>query len=101
MTATLYDSVANVAKSVYPIFPIALSLRHPFDSLSLAKKLGPPALFLVAESGKMTPRKHSKNLFDHWHGGKDWVVIPGADHGDISNSDAYWEATRRFIGPPA
>ncbi len=99
--ATPYDSVTNVAKSAYPIFPIALLLRHPFDSLSLAKKLGTPALFLVAESDNVIPRKHSKNLFDHWLGEKEWVVIPGAGHNDISNSDAYWEAIRRFVRPPA
>ncbi len=99
--ATPYDSVAKVAKSVYPIFPIALLLRHPFDSLSLARQLETPALFLVAGSDNVIPRKHSRNLFDHWRGEKEWVVIPASDHNDISNSDTYWEAVRRFVGPPA
>jgi uncharacterized protein len=73
---TPYDSIAEVAKGIYPWAPIALLIKDPFDSIRAAKNVAKPALFLIAERDEVIPKHHSQHLADQWQGPLDWVVIP-------------------------
>jgi pimeloyl-ACP methyl ester carboxylesterase len=59
---TPFDSLTNMAKSMYPIFPIDWMLKEKFDSLSRADKINVPTLVFISEVDEVVPHKHTENL---------------------------------------
>lgn len=94
---TPFDSLVNVAKKHYPVFPVSLLMRHRFDSISLAPSLRMPMLALVAGEDEIIPESCSMNLASAWEGPGETVVIKGAGHNDISMHREYWEAINGFL----
>ena len=94
---TPFDSLEAVAKNAYPFMPIPLLLRHRFNSLERAAAITRPALFLVAENDRLIPPAHAKALFDSWRGPKQWHLIAGRGHNDISDSREYWDSIALFL----
>lgn len=94
---TPFDSLVNVAKKHYPVFPVALLLRHRFDSLSLAPSITAPMLALVASRDEIIPERCSMNLVNAWGGSSRARVMNGAGHNDISMASAYWQAINSFL----
>jgi hypothetical protein len=59
---TPFDSLLNVARAHYPIFPVGLLLKHRFDSAALAPGISTPALFLTASHDQVVPVRFANNL---------------------------------------
>ena len=97
---TPFDSLVNVARHHYPIFPVRLLLKHPFDSRTLAPEIRTPALMLIAANDEIIPRKYSLNLARSWGGPMQTVVIEGAGHNDIQLDPIYWQALNTFLNNP-
>jgi len=95
--ATPFDSLESVAKRHYPFAPVSLMLRHRFDSLALAPRVGIPMLCIVAERDSIVPAEHARRLFAAWQGDKRLVSIANADHNDVSESAAFWRETGNFL----
>ena len=95
--ATPFDSLESVAKRHYPFAPVSLMLRHRFDSLALAPRIGVPMLCIVAERDSIVPAEHSRRLFAAWQGDKRLVSIANADHNDVSESAAFWREIGHFL----
>jgi len=95
--ATPFDSLESVAKRHYPLAPVSLMLRHRFDSLALAPRIGVPMLCIVAERDSIVPAEHARRLFAAWQGDKRLVSIANADHNDVSESAAFWRETGNFL----
>ncbi len=94
---TPWDSLGRVAQRHYPYLPISLLLKHPFDSLSLAKKLEVPLLGLVAAKDSIIPPSHARNFMNHYRGPKTTVVIEGAEHNDVQDFPEYWRSIHQFL----
>lgn len=77
---TPYDSISNTAQEKFPILPMRLLVRHPFDSVGRAGSIHTPAQFLIAERDRVISRERSKALFDAWAGEKTWVIKEGHGH---------------------
>lgn len=92
-----YDSIRSVAQSIYPYVPIALLLKHPFDSLSLAAKIQAPMLMLLAEQDTIIPQPHSKRLAAAWAGKYTEIEIAGEDHNSINNNQTYQTSIHHFL----
>lgn len=92
-----YDSIVEVAKRHYPLLPVALLLRHRFDSLSEAPAIDAPLLCLVASRDRVIPVAHSQVLFDTWRGVKTWREVPLADHDTIAGEPGYWRAIAEYL----
>lgn len=97
---TPFDSLTNVARHHYPIFPVRLLLKHPFNSLALAPAIPTPMLMLVAARDEVIPNKYSVNLAQAWGGPVRTVVIDGAGHNDIQLDQGYWQAVNAFLSNP-
>ena len=97
---TPFDSLVNVARAHYPIFPVGLLLKHRFDSAALAPKLRVPALLLVAADDRVVPPRFAAALERAWGGPVRSVIIPGADHNSIETSPEYWKAINAFLRSP-
>ena len=96
-----FDSLRSIAAKQYPIFPVSLLLKHPFDSLAHAADIGAPLLAMAGERDGLIPPEYSRRLHDAWAGPKQWVLVPDADHNDIHNRPEYWPAIREFLASVA
>ncbi|WP_394700109.1 alpha/beta hydrolase [uncultured Desulfosarcina sp.] len=94
---TPFDSLVNVARAHYPIFPVKWLLRHRFDSAALAPDIAAPALFLTASHDRIVPPSFADNLRRVWGGKTTAVRIEGTDHNTIETSPDYWEAVNAFL----
>ncbi|MEE4111792.1 MAG: alpha/beta fold hydrolase [Desulfobacteraceae bacterium] len=94
---TPFDSLVNVARSHYPIFPVGLMLKHRFDSASLAPGITTPALFLTAANDQVVPVRFAKQLASVWAGPITSVTVAGTDHNTIETSPVYWKAVNAYL----
>jgi len=95
--ATPFDNLESVAKRHYPFAPVSLLLRHRFDSLELAPRIGVPMLCIVAERDSIIPAEHARRLFAAWQGDKRLVSIANAGHNDVSASPVFWREIGYFL----
>jgi len=94
---TPFDSLVNVAKAHYPIFPVGWLLRHRFDSASMAPGIAVPALFLTASHDQIVPPRFAANLQQVWGGPVTAVRVDNTDHNTIETSPVYWKAIHAFL----
>lgn len=95
---TPFDSVLNIARGRYPIFPVRRMLRHPFDTLAEAPNVFAPTLFLLAERDFVVPPKRAENLIAQWRSPHTAIQIPGTTHNKM-DSPMYWRAIFDFLSP--
>lgn len=90
---TPYDSIANIAASVYPFFPVKALLLDKYESVLYAPKVTMPTTIVVAEGDEVIPRANSENLAKHFAPGVARMqIIAGAGHNTIQNSAEYLRA---------
>ena len=65
---TPFDSLLNVARHHYPVFPVKFLLKHPFDSAALAPQITTPALVIMGDQDNIIPNKFSSRLARLWGG---------------------------------
>lgn len=94
---TPFDSLVNVAKKHYPIFPVNYLLKHRFESMVLAPAIKRPMLAVIGTSDDIIPNKNSLNLVEQWAGPVTIVLIENASHNDISMYDRYWTSINDFL----
>ncbi len=84
-----YDSITNIAKQNYPVFPISLMIRHPFDSASIAPEITAPARIVAASRDRVIPPANSIKLASLWGGDKDILIVENYDHNSLINSPVF------------
>lgn len=95
---TPYDSIKNVAKSHYPIFPVSLVLKDHFDSVSRSGLLTQPILVLLADHDMTVFRKNSEALIAALKPEQvDTRIIEDSDHGSISSHAEYFSSLTQFL----
>jgi fermentation-respiration switch protein FrsA (DUF1100 family) len=78
MEAT-YNSVRAIAQAQYPLLPIRLLLRHPFDTLALAPTVTLPVLQVHSVDDELIPIANARALAQAWPDGT-WVEVSGLGH---------------------
>lgn len=92
---TPYDSILNVAKSNYFVFPVKFLLKDVYDSASRAKDIKSNVLVISAQNDQVIPRFHTQNLIDAFETDQVLLkVIENTGHNDISNNTEYYEVLR-------
>lgn len=95
---TPYDSIENVAKKSFPIFPISLLLTDKFNSVSRVQSITAKTLVIVAENDEVIPRANSDALIAQFP--SDQVItniIQRTNHNTIGLSPAYFELIGGFL----
>ena len=92
-----YASVLQIAREAYPWLPVALLLRHPFDSARRAGGAKAPALILIGEADDVIAPRHSRRLAASWGGPVEVASFPGFGHNDLSVNPRYDAAIRGFL----
>lgn len=98
--ATPYDSILNVARERYGLFPVSLLLRDRYESWRNAQRIAAPALVLLASDDLAIPRPRSDALIANLRGPKRVVVVPHSDHNNLSNGALYSASLREFFADP-
>jgi hypothetical protein len=62
--------------------PIALQIPKDLDSISNARAIHVPAIFLLAEKDEVVPRRYHQLVVDAYAGDKRVIAVPGAHHND-------------------
>ncbi|CAN7346069.1 alpha/beta hydrolase [Pseudoxanthomonas sp. LjRoot143] len=96
---TPFDSLAAVAQSHYPAFPVRLLLKDRYDSAARLPRYGGRLLVLRAGRDAVVPPPHTDRLLQAFKGRAQVVDFPTANHDDLSNDPAYWSAIRGFLAP--
>ena len=95
---TPYDSVMNVARDRFPIFPIALLLKDKFDSVAKVPQITAKTLIILAEHDQVIAAKYSQRLIAAFPEAQRTVhIIAGSGHNDLSNTAEYYALLRDFF----
>lgn len=95
---TPYDSIENVAKKHFPVFPISLLLKDKFDSASRVERVTAKTLILIAESDRTIPRENTDELVKRFP--SDQVVVKtlaGTTHDSITSGPEYLSIIGGFL----
>ncbi len=80
---TPWDTLAAVAKSLFPFLPVKLILTDKYDSIENLKSFKRNISVIGAERDEILPIKHAHNLYANLpEGRKKMWVIKGAGHND-------------------
>jgi len=88
---TPFDSIQNIVQDKIPIIPVAMILKHPFNSLSHAEEVRCPSLILIAKDDRVIKNSYSINLVKHMRGDCAYHIIENAGHNTIHTYPEYWE----------
>ena len=91
-----FDSVLNIARARYPVYPVGMMLRHSFNTEKYADQVRAPTLIILASSDWIVPRKRSDALIKQWQAPAKTVVIPNASHNHF-DSPEYRQAVSEFL----
>lgn len=80
---TPFDSITNVAKEIYPIFPIKMLLKYPLDLKETVKDIKIPVDILMVEGDKVISNKHTLNLKKNIENLKSFEVVNNSGHNKI------------------
>ena len=92
-----YTSLADVAASAFPIFPVRLAMKDPFHSDQRIALVKAPLLVMHGGRDATIPIAFGERLFVLAHEPKQFVRFPDGGHNDL---DAYGATAtaRKFIG---
>ncbi|HDQ03138.1 MAG TPA: alpha/beta hydrolase [Deltaproteobacteria bacterium] len=80
---TPWDSLASVAKSLFPFLPVKMVLTDKYDNIENLKNYPRKISVVAAERDEILPIKHAYNLYANLpEGRKKMWVIKGAGHND-------------------
>lgn len=92
-----FTSARDIARRMYPWLPVALLLRHPFDSAAAAPRVRVPALVVIGEADTLIAPAVSRELAAAWGGPVRIAAMPGRGHNDLAADPGYDAATRAFL----
>ena len=95
---TPYDSIRNIAESMFPVFPIAWMLKDQYDSKSRADKITSPTLVVMAKNDTVIPRIHTESLMRSIPQHQLTATTIQAGHNDLDLKPEYFTSLRLFMG---
>ena len=95
---TPFDSVAEIAQTHYPYFPVRYLVKDRFDSATYAKNIETPTLIISAEFDQVIPVKHAEKLRDQFTRARvSYRLIAGAEHNNVTSFADYRQVIQAFI----
>ncbi|ABV36881.1 conserved hypothetical protein [Shewanella sediminis HAW-EB3] len=95
---TPFDSTANVARSVYWMFPVSLLITDKYESAKRAPNIVAKTTIIYAENDNVIPRESTERLIEAFsHRLENSILIRSADHNDISEFPEYAVRLKRAL----
>jgi uncharacterized protein len=100
--STPFNSLVDVARSHYPIFPVRWLLRDRYESAVYLKNYHGPIAFLLAERDEVIPMRFGRKLHDGYHGPKRIWLQAGRSHNtlDYDAHRSWWDEVLDFLLTP-
>ena len=93
-----FDSIVNIARAAYPVFPVKLLLRDRYDSAGRAGSITAETLIIMAGKDEIIPAWSTESLISEFDRDiLEVVVIENATHNDIQNYPQYYRLLEEFI----
>jgi len=93
---TPYDSMDNIARDKFGIFPVSLLLRNHYRSSEAASSLTSPALLVAAQNDMLIPIGSTLQLQKSWQGSV-LLTISDVAHNSIIDSPELLEQMNQFL----
>jgi len=95
-----FTSVAELAKTLYWMFPTGWLVNQRFDSLAKVPKLKVPVLFIHGKADTEIPYTMSEALYRAAPEPRRLIVVPGGGHESTAQIDGslYEGAIMEFVG---
>ncbi|MCW8837252.1 MAG: alpha/beta hydrolase [Thiovulaceae bacterium] len=95
---TPFDSIENIAKSRFNIYPISLMLRDKFDSLSRIKDIKSPTLIIYAQNDETVKKERTDNLVKEFPNSQLIIkTVKDAGHSSILEHESYYIYMKEFL----
>jgi len=96
---TPFDSIVNVAKGRYPLYPVGLLLHDRYDSAARAKDISAKTFIVIAQNDTVISKERTQELIDAFCVKQLQVTtIVNRGHNDISSDERYYKIMQDFIG---
>ena len=94
-----FSSAADVGQHRYPLLPVGLLMKDPFDSMPKIRGLRCPLLSIHGDRDRTVPLSLGLALFEAAPEPKEWLPVPGAAHNDVSGvgGQSYWKKIDDFL----
>ncbi len=99
---TPWDSLTNLARSLYRFLPIGLLLRDRYDTLARLAGYPGPVAVIMAGRDKVIPNRFTKNLYESLASRKRMWVFKDAGHNSWPSDPglAWWREVMAFVDTP-
>ncbi len=94
---TPYDSIENVAKEKYPIFPISILLKYKFNSKNFIEKVKAPIVIFMVKDDKTVSNKRTNNLIKHIKSKYTLKIFEHTTHADILSDKTFIKELKTVI----
>ncbi|HYD39882.1 MAG TPA: alpha/beta fold hydrolase [Anaeromyxobacter sp.] len=109
ISISAFSSMRRVVRERLPAFIARLVLSSTFraaeemgamrvdgaDTAAAARRVTVPTLVLHGEDDRFVPREHARQIHDALAGPKSLVLVPGAGHGNVLQTEEAW---RKIVG---
>jgi len=90
-------SIVAIGEQRYPMFPIRLLIRNPFESIRKIDGVKSPKLFLHSLGDEIVPMAEGRRLFDAAPPPKTWVQVTGGHVYAAEKDAAFFGYVRQFL----
>lgn len=95
---TPYDSILNVAKSAYAFLPVGLLLKDRYESIKYVPNIKAKTLIIYGSKDEVINPKKTQYLIKAFKKEQlEVVLIPNANHNDISLYNEYTNSLNEFL----
>ncbi|MCG7586572.1 alpha/beta hydrolase [Photobacterium sp. OFAV2-7] len=95
---TPFDSIENVAKDIYWMFPVSLMIKDTFRSADRVKDISAQTYIFIAENDRVIPRARTDQLIAHFGDQLvEVVIVANAGHNTISQFPDYVSGLKRAL----
>lgn len=90
-------SIAAIGEMRYPLFPVRLIMRNPFETIRKIGGVTAPKLFLHSRGDEVVPIEEGRRLFDAAPPPKEWVEVTGGHIYAAERDPAFFDHVRQFL----
>lgn len=95
---TPYDSIENVAREKFPIFPVSMLLKEKYNSIGRTHLISAPTLIITAESDGVISKRRSDALTESFTQNLlTTATIEKTTHLTVSRPQRFWEVFSAFF----
>lgn len=95
---TPYDSILNVARQHYPLFPIQWMLKDQYNIMPYASQVSADTLIILSQQDNIIPHHHARQLAEALPPERTrTIIIPDSNHNTVTDKPQTLTAIRDFL----